>query len=228
MERLLRQTPSWVSLKRLTDLILQLKQRNKRRKAPLSPERRTAGPCIILSGCPLMRKLPYIANHIFIIVALCINGLFISNELAAEQTEPKESVETKIEKESEGNVIIDIPDDILELILKPNPSRNSGVQEIRPGINKLTGYRIQVFSDGRNQSTLEARAKARGSAILARFPKYRGQVYTYSSSPNWYTRIGNFLNQQEANTALVELKQAFPNYASEMRVVKCQIVVIKQ
>lgn len=175
-----------------------------------------------------MRKLPYIANHIFIIVALCINGLFISNELAAEQTEPKESVETKIEKESEGNVIIDIPDDILELILKPNPSRNSGVQEIRPGINKLTGYRIQVFSDGRNQSTLEARAKARGSAILARFPKYRGQVYTYSSSPNWYTRIGNFLNQQEANTALVELKQAFPNYASEMRVVKCQIVVIKQ
>ncbi len=82
---------------------------------------------------------------------------------------------------------------------------------MKTGINKLSGFRIQVFSDGRNQHTLEARAKARGSAILAKFPKYRGQIYTYSSSPNWYTRV----------------KKAFPNYASEMRVVKCQIVVIK-
>lgn len=175
-----------------------------------------------------MQKFLQIVNHTFVVLALCISGMVISNELAAEETEPKESVVTRIEKESEGNVIIDIPEGILELILKPNPSRTSTGHEIRPGINKLTGYRIQVFSDGRNQSSLEARAKARGSAILARFPQYRGQVYTYSSSPNWYTRIGNFLNQQDAQTALAELKQAFPNYASEMRVVKCQIVVIKQ
>ena len=133
----------------------------------------------------------------------------------------------KIEAESNGNITIDIPPAILELILTPNSPKHHSV-EIKPGINKLQGYRIQVFSDGRNQQTLEARAKARGSAILAKFPKYRGQVYTYSSSPNWYTRIGNFRSQAEANSALTELKQAFPNYASEMRVVKCQIVVIKQ
>ena len=92
----------------------------------------------------------------------------------------------------------------------------------------MYGYRVQVFSDGRNQGTLEARAKARGSAVLARFPKYRGQVYTYSQSPNWYTRVGNFRSQQEANAALHELKRAFPSFSSEMRVVKCKIVVIKQ
>ncbi len=175
-----------------------------------------------------MHRILKIANHAFLIMAIWLCGSVWPHDLSAEQTEPKESVVTKIERESEGNVIIDIPENILELILKPNPSRTQTEQVIRPGINKLTGYRIQVFSDGRNQSTLEARAKARGSAILGRFPKYRGQVYTYSSSPNWYTRIGNFLNQQEANAALAELKQAFPNYASEMRVVKCQIVVIKQ
>lgn len=136
-----------------------------------------------------------------------------------------ENVVEKIQQESNGNIIIDIPQNILELILQPQTKKD--VQEIKPGVNKLSGYRIQVFSDGRNQHTLEARAKARGSAILAKFPKYKGQVYTYSSSPNWYTRIGNFRTNAEANAALTELKKSFPNYASEMRVVKCQIVVIK-
>lgn len=137
------------------------------------------------------------------------------------------NVVERIEQESNGNISIEIPPAILELILQKAASKPS-MQEIRPGINKLSGFRIQVFSDGRNQTTLEARAKARGSAILAKFPKYRGQVYTYSSSPNWYTRVGNFRTNAEANAALAELKRAFPNYASEMRVVKCQIVVIKQ
>lgn len=145
----------------------------------------------------------------------------------AEKQDTKENIVTKIESESGGNIVIDIPPSILELILTPNAPKPSA-QEIKPGINKLSGFRIQVFSDGRNQHTLEARAKARGSAILAKFPKYRGQIYTYSSSPNWYTRIGNFRTLNEANAALSELKSAFPNYASEMRVVKCQIVVIKQ
>ncbi|MBD5357151.1 MAG: SPOR domain-containing protein [Bacteroides sp.] len=136
-----------------------------------------------------------------------------------------ENVIEKIQTESNGKIVIDIPKNILDLILQPQQKKD--VQEIKPGVNKLSGYRIQVFSDGRNQHTLEARAKARGSAILAKFPKYKGQVYTYSSSPNWYTRIGNFRTNAEANSALTELKKSFPNFASEMRVVKCQIVVIK-
>lgn len=159
---------------------------------------------------------------IFILLSLNVSyaGMYANNST-------KENIVTKIEKESGGNITIDIPPTILELIVTPHVAKTNTV-EIKPGINKLSGYRIQVFSDGRNQSTLEARAKARGSSILAKFPKYRGQVYTYSSSPNWYTRIGNFRTQAEANSALIELKQAFPNIASEMRVVKCQIVVIKQ
>ena len=141
--------------------------------------------------------------------------------------EPTENVVEKIETESNGNITIEIPQSILNLILQQTAPKKETSHEIKPGINKLSGFRIQVFSDGRNQHTLEARAKARGSAILAKFPKYRGQIYTYSSSPNWYTRVGNFRTTAEANSALSELKKAFPNYASEMRVVKCQIVVIK-
>lgn len=135
----------------------------------------------------------------------------------------------KIESESSGNITIDIPESLLEKILAPEEQKpNQNTPNLRRGINKLSGFRIQVFSDGRNQGSLEARAKARGSAVLAKFPKYRGQVYTFSQSPSWYTRVGNFRTQQEASEALSELKRAFPSFASEMRVVKCKIVVIKQ
>ena len=161
-----------------------------------------------------------------VIIASAASFFFLSSIASVAAGDEKNVVE-KIQTESQGNITIDIPPAILELIMQKSAPKTA-TQEIKPGINKLSGFRIQVFSDGRNQSTLEARAKARGSAILARFPKYRGQIYTYSSSPNWYTRVGNFRTNAEANAALAELKRAFPNYASEMRVVKCQIVVIKQ
>ena len=147
---------------------------------------------------------------------------------ASGHDEEPENVVDRIVHESNGNVTIDIPADILELILREEkePVKKEGLN-LRPGINKTQGFRIQVFSDGRNQHSLESRARARGNAIVARFPKYRGQVYSYSSSPNWYTRIGNFRSQADASAALAELKRAFPQFAAEMRVVKSQIVIIK-
>lgn len=178
---------------------------------------------LLFTGNLTMHIIPgFIRKGLFAVVALALSS---PAALMAQKNE--ENVVTKIEAESGGNIKIDIPPSILELILTPNAPKPTA-QDIKPGINKLSGFRIQVFSDGRNQHTLEARAKARGSAILAKFPKYRGQIYTYSSSPNWYTRVGNFRTLDEANNALAELKQSFPGYASEMRVVKCQIVVIKQ
>ena len=132
----------------------------------------------------------------------------------------------RITEESNGNIIIDIPETILVPILQTQTGKKANA-DLKTGINKMAGYRIQVFSDGRNQSTLESRAKARGNMILSKFPKYKGQIYTFSSSPNWFTRIGNFRTAAEANSALSELKKAFPNLSSEMRIVKSQIVVIR-
>lgn len=136
------------------------------------------------------------------------------------------NVVEKIMTESDGNIHIDIPAPILNSILQDQTGRK-GHSDLKAGINKMAGYRIQVFSDGRNQNTLESRAKARGNMILSKFPKYKGQIYTFSSSPNWFTRVGNFRTSAEANSALTELKKAFPNFSSEMRVVKSQIVIIK-
>ena len=135
-----------------------------------------------------------------------------------------ENIVERIEAESNGNVIIEIDDELLDKILT-DPGVAVRKKEVRDPNAQRNGFRIQVFSDGRNQSTLEARAKARGNAIVARFPKYRGQVYTYSSAPNWYTRIGNFRNEEEAQKALDELKRSFPGFSSEMRVVKSKINV---
>lgn len=129
---------------------------------------------------------------------------------------------------SDSTITIDIPDHILEIILQTPQGHGKGSSNLKSGINHLNGYRIQVFSDGRNQSTLESRAKARGKAVLAKFPKYKGQVYTTSSSPNWYTRVGNFRTTEEANKALSELKTAFPSFAGEMRIVKSPIILIKK
>lgn len=133
-----------------------------------------------------------------------------------------ENIVERIQAESNGNVIIEIDEDILDKILT-DPGVTVKKKETKDSNATRNGFRIQVFSDGRNQSSLEARAKARGNAIVARFPKYRGQVYTFSSAPNWYTRIGNFRNEEEAQKALDELKRSFPSFSSEMRIVRSKI-----
>lgn len=157
-------------------------------------------------------------------------GQTISGDPHEGEVKQRSNAIEQIVESSNGNVEILIDDDLMEKILTPpesNKSSKSSEPSLKTGINKMSGYRIQVFADGLNQHSLESRAKARGNAILARFPKYRGQVYTFSSSPNWFTRVGNFRTEAEANEALAQLRAAFPSFANEMRLVKCQIVIVR-
>lgn len=159
-----------------------------------------------------------------IIIGIAFNGFAQTEETASESL-----VKELVEQEAIANY--DIPEDIMtNLGMNPAALKRPGATVKKKGegaIQKRQGYRIQVFSDGRNPSTLQARARARGNAIVAKFPKYRGQVYSFSASPNWYTRIGNFKTSEEANSAMSELKRAFPGFAAEMRVVKSPITIIK-
>lgn len=161
-------------------------------------------------------------------------GTAYSQSVAEEQESPK--IVKAIEANSEGDIKVDIPSSIVSLIepVKPHeikedhqsaaPSNRTRISTSGP--RQTNGYRIQIFSDGRNQRTLQARAQARSNSVISRFPKYRNQVYSFSKAPNWYTRIGNFKTHQEAMTALSELKRAFPGFAGEMRVVKSNIIVV--
>lgn len=161
-----------------------------------------------------------ISSFIFI----CFSASIIAAENANENSMDPRTIVNTIVMESNGNVSIEMSDDLYQLLI---PQKKERKTINRHGTYRTTGYRVQIFSDGRNQHTLEARANARGNAVLARFPKYRGQVYTFSKSPNWFTRVGNFETLEEANAALQELKRAFPSFAGEMRTVKCEVLMRK-
>lgn len=167
-----------------------------------------------------------IKRHILFLSCSILMSIVLSMGLDIHAKEPKDVIDI-IEEQSGNNITIEIPDNLRELLLKPIGNKRES-SAVKTGAAKTTGYRIQIFSDGRNQNSLEARARARGNAVVSKFPKYKGQVYTFSKSPNWYTRIGNFKSTAEANNALSELKKAFPQFASEMRVVKSQIYIINQ
>lgn len=129
----------------------------------------------------------------------------------------------QIEATSEGSVKISMSDDLKELLdfFVPHVhKKNSGVKR-----KNNQGYRIQVFNDGQNQRTLKARAQARANTVLARFPKYRGQVYVFSKTPKWYCRIGNFATKEQAQRAVEELRRAFPQFSGEIMAVQSTIVV---
>lgn len=141
---------------------------------------------------------------------------------------------------SDSTLTIDMPPTLLKELSMPtqktdgdnvNTSHKHRTPQVSSNKNKsaarTNGFRIQIFSDGRNQNTLQARARARASKVLSRFPKYNHQVYSFSKSPNYYTRIGNFSTRAEANAALAQLRRAFPDFANEMRVVPCEVILMK-
>lgn len=84
------------------------------------------------------------------------------------------------------------------------------------------GYRIQVFSDS-NPRTARNEAGAKAGNISARFPEYRPYV-TYDA-PYWRLRIGDFRTYEDATDAMEAIKEAFPSYRRELRVVRDRINV---
>lgn len=180
-----------------------------------------------------MRKLFRIFITMTLLSIMAVSPDVMAQEPANENEETSQLPEIlqNIEESSQGNVELIIPETIADKIVsQPQTQRKPRGEQQRNtshGINKTNGYRIQIFSDGRNQRSLLSRAKARGNAVASRFPKYRGQIYTMSVAPNVYCRVGNFTSQAAASAAMAELKRAFPAFAKEMRIVKSKVVVIK-
>lgn len=133
-----------------------------------------------------------------------------------------ESIVEHIEKT--GNVTVNMPD-----VLQERVGRAKTVVEkveekpvVASPSGKMGGYRIQVFSDN-NARTAKAEARSRARNVSAKFPEYA--TYVVFSSPYWRLRVGNFRTQEEANNAAHMLKEAFPAYSREIRVVRDRITV---
>lgn len=90
----------------------------------------------------------------------------------------------------------------------------------RPVNGRLAGFRVQVFSDN-NTRTAKNEARSKQRVISSRFPQY--QTYVMYTSPYWRLKVGDFRTQQEANNAAEELRNAFPSYSKEIRVVRDRI-----
>lgn len=84
------------------------------------------------------------------------------------------------------------------------------------------GYRVQVFSDN-NPRTAKREAQSKAAAIGDAFPQWA--TYITFDSPYWRLRVGDFRTYDDATHAVVELKNAFPAWRRELRVVRDRIKV---
>lgn len=149
------------------------------------------------------------------ITALAVSAAISVPAQSVDAPEVHHSVVEHIEES--GNVTVEMPEALLQRI-----QYVAEKEDAKPVTGKMGGYRIQVFSDN-NARTAKSEARTRARNISAQFPQY--PTYVVYSSPYWRLRVGNFRTQEEANQAAHELKEAFPRYSREIRVVRDRVVI---
>lgn len=150
---------------------------------------------------------------------------------AAAQTEAGTDIVTHIT--ADGTNTITQPRVLAELLGRKaaavsqpiGQAKDADLEEAQPAAAthavKTAGYRVQVFSDNRPAAKGEARSK--GRAISDRFPGMR--TYVTYTSPYWRLKVGDFRTRREAEDAAEAIRQAFPSYSREIRVVADKISV---
>lgn len=94
------------------------------------------------------------------------------------------------------------------------------IMSASPTVKVRAGYRVQVFDDN-NVRTAKSEAYSRKSKIETRFPDMA--VYVTFSSPYWRVKVGDFRTRGEAEAAMAEFRQAFPESAKSLRIVRDRI-----
>lgn len=130
--------------------------------------------------------------------------------------EPSGVISDYIENTSGGKVQITQPEELKERL---KPKRQSGINS-EDETDAYVGYRVQVFSDN-NQRTAKSQAQARKNNISARFPDLK--AYLLYKAPSWRVRMGDFKTRGEAEQVMLEIREEFPAYASEITVVVDEI-----
>jgi hypothetical protein len=74
-------------------------------------------------------------------------------------------------------------------------------------VNRMDGFRIQLFSDSGNNS--KTKAQAARDEFQAKFPAMG--VYLTFKSPNYKVRIGDFRTKLDAQRFLNEITADYPN-----------------
>lgn len=111
---------------------------------------------------------------------------------------------------------------VVEQVVTDEASQASVAAPTPVSTTSAGGYRIQVFSDN-NPRTAKREAQSKAEAISAAFPQW-GTYITFDS-PYWRLRVGDFRSYEDATHAVIDLKNAFPAWRRELRVVRDRIKV---
>ncbi len=138
-------------------------------------------------------------------------------------TEPDTTTTIVKEISNQGNIVVDVPDALLPRLM-PSADKEQTTDEqttAKPTApTSRSGYRILVYEDN-NVRTAKHSAQARRQQVAGRFPEFR--TYLEFNSPYWRVKLGDFKTRSEAQSALTSIRQAFPSYGSQLRVVRDKI-----
>lgn len=151
-------------------------------------------------------------------------ALLILSSSAALAQESKPNILDALQKDKPGTGVIMITQSVAiqELIgKKANPLDNA---RLIGGYAILRGYKIQAYSG--NLSNSRSIASSREKQINGLYPELM-PIVEYDA-PFWRLRVGNFVEREEAQQALEDLKKAFPAFSREMYIVRSQIKVPMQ
>lgn len=133
-------------------------------------------------------------------------------------------------KGGQGKIIIYQDDAIKNMVgstVKANTT-NSGSNDVEVQLGATTdnasknfvkakGFRIQVYT-GSDQKRSKNEAQSRKNAIQSAYPNMDATI-SYAS-PVWRVRAGNFKTREQAQHALSDMKDKFPSFGREMRIVE--------
>lgn len=121
--------------------------------------------------------------------------------------------------DSTPGVTIVQPDELKARLAKITATSADEVQSsttTTPAYTRTAYYRVEVFSDNSRNAKNLAMAKRRN--MQTRFPQYPSSLSF--DSPFWRVHVGEFRSRSDAESAMAEIRQAFPSYAAYLRIVR--------
>ncbi len=153
----------------------------------------------------------------YIVWALIWSCSILAGRVAAQVAVPDTSIVQYLERKTTGGTIhIQQP-----LLLEQRLAREN-IESDRKNSATISVYRVQLFSDNRIKT---AKEEAEAKSVLVRNTYPELEVLVTYTSPFWRVRVGNYHSYEEANTAMRQMKEKFPDMASEMRIVREKINV---
>lgn len=148
--------------------------------------------------------------------------------MAALAQTANDSVSITAALNASGHIRVEQPEELTQRLMGPAPAQNaaeageenheSSEEQVR---GTRAGYRVQAFDDN-NPRTSRGTAASLKARIESTFP-YR--AYVSFNSPYWRVKVGDFRSRAEAESAMAELRRAFPELKAYLRVVRDRINV---